>query len=118
MVWLSNIGEWFTTIQNLVGLVIGALGGGFGLWIFNFYREKRIQDIAEDQAKHQHVIDINSQAAAILKDMVEGLRVDLEKMKTAYSAIENAYMLKNEENAKLNAELFILKNKDKPNING
>lgn len=59
--------EWINILVTIVSIVLGALGGGFGTWIFTLYKEKRNLDIAT-----------NEQALKIYQDLIT--RIEQERV--------------------------------------
>lgn len=68
-------------LTTVIPTIAGLLGGGLGTWIIMFYKERKIQDIAA-----------NDQAVKIYKEVVDGVRLNFDKLDIAYNTLHHNYL--------------------------
>lgn len=109
---METIPTWLAGILA----VLTAVGGGFGIWVLNIYKASKQhtldtakqdgdQKLKEEKQTKELRISENEQAFKIYKDLVDGLRKDIEKMSEDMEKLEQEHLRCREDNAANKAEL-------------
>lgn len=98
---MNDIPMWLAIVTTIGGI----LGGTFGGWLLNIYqtRNKSILDLNKQSSDIR--ISENEQAFKIYKDLLDNLRIDVQKMTNDMNRLEEEHLKCREENAALKAEV-------------
>lgn len=107
--------DWLNLLSHAIVGLISALGGSFGVWVLNFYKEKRIQDSSLSQAEFDRNVSANDQAVKIFKEIIEVLRSNYADLVECNETLERNYINTKVENARLKVQLEVFHKKERNN---
>lgn len=86
-----------------------AIGGGFGVWILNIFKQRKELKVQEQDAESKRKIAENEQAVTFYRDIIASLKEDILKITKHQDALEEEHIKCREAAIKMGIEMDLLR---------
>lgn len=102
---MDNLPLWVTILISLMS----AVGGGFGVWLLNIFKQRKELKVQEQDAESKRKIAENEQAVTFYRDIIASLKEDILKITKHQEILEEEHIRCREAAIKMNMEMDLLR---------